>query len=548
MSRYDDPGDSGWSETGRYRGSRSSGRPGRSRSSNRSRRSNPSRGPRRRSLWLRGHSTSTLVLGSLAVLVAFAMTAGSLGAYIEYRKVWDGINRINVTSDLTGNRPKADPNALNILVIGSDTRSGVNGKIGGHVGIGGARSDSDMLLHIAPGAHQLVVLSLPRDSVVPILACTPEGGTQGQTAQPAGYVEQINASFAYGGPGCLWKTIEQTTGIHINDFVELTFNGFEHVINALHGVEVCLPQAVNDPMSGLNLTAGRHHVGGKEALAFWRTREGLGMGDDPQRIQRDQFLMASLLQGVEHSGLLRSPSKILSVITALTGHGYLTTDSEMTPGRMLKLAEALRGISTEKVQFVMTPWTNYTGNAQWINSVQPPSQGNTNWVQWVQPQANQMFTAIAHDTKLPKAPKKKKHRKIKIVNVSPASVKVQVLNGTTTAGLAGTTATNLSNRGFAVVGQPGDAPAQTYTSSVIEYATAAQLPAAQTLARLFKTVIVQKASSLTPGALTLILGSTFTALKPATGNAGIQNLAGTYGGITGNINICKDTNAFSGPG
>jgi LCP family protein required for cell wall assembly len=522
MSRYPESGDSGWTRSRRRQ--------------------------RRRPQWLGSHSPSTLILGSIAVFVAVVLAGGSLAVYIKYRMVWDGINRINVSGDLTGKRPPVDPNAINLLLIGSDSRAGVNGRIGGQDGITGARSDTDILVHIAPGAHQIVVLSFPRDSVVPILNCTPEAGTDGQTAQP-GMVEQLNATFADGGPGCLWKTIEQTTGIHIDDFIELTFIGFEKVINALHGVTVCLPEAVDDPISGLHLSKGRHHVWGREALAFWRTREGLGEGDDPQRIQRDQFLMASLLQGIEHTGLLHSPSKMLAVIDVLTGHGYLTTDEGLTTGRMLQIAEALHSISTEKVQFVMAPWTTYAGTAQWIDSSEPPQAGNPNWVQWVQPQANALFTAIAHDSKLPEAVKKQKSKKhVKTITVSPADVKVQVLNGTTTSGLGATTATNLSTRGFDVVGPAGDAANSDYTSSVIEYATPAQLPAARTLAKLFSKVILEQVSGLDSSTLSVILGSSFTALKPASGNGGIQNLAGTFGGITGNVNICKDQNAFSGPG
>lgn len=521
MSRYHESGDS---------------------ASTRSRRKRP-----RRSRRLAGHATSTVILGGVAVLLAVVLAGGSLAAYIKYRAVWDGINRIDVQADLTGKRPPVDPNALNILLIGSDSRAGVNAKIGGHVGISGARSDTVMVVHIAPGAHQIVVLSIPRDSVVPILHCTPEDGTSGQIAAPAADVEQINASFAFGGPGCLWKTIEQTTGIHINDFIELTFIGFEKVINALHGVTVCLPEAIDDPISGLHLTAGRHHVWGREALAFWRTREGVGEGDDPQRIQRDQFLMASLLQGIERSGMLKSPSEMLKIIDVLTGHGYLTTDDQLGPGRMLQIADDVRGISREKVQFITAPWTTYTGNAQWIDSAQAPATGNANWVQWVQPQANALFTAITHDTKLPR-PARKAKKKAKVVNVAPADIKVSVLNGTPTAGLATATAANLSSRGFDVIGPAGDAANQGYTTSVIEYSTAAQLPAARTLARLFGKVTLQKDPSVSSGTLSVILGSTFTALKSAASNSGIQNLAGTYGGITGNVNICKDSSAFSGPG
>jgi LCP family protein required for cell wall assembly len=469
-------------------------------------------------------------------VIAVAFSGGSVFVYMKYRSAWDGIKRIDVSGDLKGKLPPIDPNALNLLLIGSDTRSGRNGKIGGYTGIGGARSDTIMVLHIAPGARQVDVISIPRDSVVPILNCTKEAGTPGQTAQP-GQVEQVNSTFAYGGPGCLWETVEKTTGIHINDFIELNFVGFEQAINALHGVTVCLPAAVNDPMSGLHLTAGRHHVGGRQALAFWRTREDLGMGDDPQRIQRDQFLMASLLQGIERTGLLHSPTKMLSVIDALTSHHYVTTDEQLTPDEMLRIAEDLRGISTERVQFVTVPWTAYVNNA--------------NWVQWEQPQAGKLFTAIAHDTKLPKSAKHKGKGKgaKKTATLKPSQVQVAVYNGSTRQGLGSTTATTLTAKGFQVVGQATNAPTNTYTKSVIEYASAADRPAAQTLARqIGGPVTLEPDSQLTGSTVHLILGSEYSSVASSSAStAGVENLASTYGGISGNVNICSDQAAFAGP-
>jgi hypothetical protein len=254
--------------------------------------------------------------------------------------------------------------------------------------------------------------------------------------------------------------------------------------------------------------------------------------------------MASLVKGIAHSNLLKSPRAMLAVIDTLTSGGYLTTDSGLTPNSMLRLGEALRGISTASVQFVTVPWTTYAGNAQWINSSQSQASGNSNWVQWLQPQANNLFSAIAHDVKLPKAGKQKK-----VKPVSPASVKVRVLNGTTTPGLGASTAAGLHARGFVVVGRALDATNQTYTSTVIEYASAAQLPAAQTLAGLFPNVTLKQNSHL-PNATTvrLILGSSFTSLKPAggSGGTGVSNLASTYGGITANVNICSNSSAFSG--
>ncbi|MBO0838505.1 MAG: LCP family protein, partial [Actinobacteria bacterium] len=322
--------------------------------------------------------------------------------------------------------------------------------------------------------------------------------------------------------------------------------------DALHGVEVCLPRAVNDPLSGLNLSAGPHHVLGPEALAFWRTREDLGTGSDPQRIQRDQFLMVSLFQGIEHSGLLKSPATMLSVIDAMTSHRDLVTDSGLTQSVMLRIGEALRGLNGSNVQFVTVPWTTYTGNAQWLHSAQSPVSGNPNWVQWLQPQANTLFSAISHDTKLPKTGKAPTTT---AEAVSPADVRVQVLNGTATLGLASSAAKSLSQRGFDVVGQPGDATANTYTSSVIRYKGAAELPQAEALAKVIGNVTLKQDPSLTGTAVELILGSTFTSLKPdstsgpnksTTSSLGLSSLATTYGGINGNVNICSDSSAFSG--
>ena len=119
-----------------------------------------------------------------------------------------------------------------------------------------------MILHISPGHHGATVISIPRDSMVPYVACPAAGpGAPGQQAapgQPSGSTRRSPTA----GPGCLWKTVEQETGIHIDHFIELTFTGFEHVINDIGGVNICLPEAVNDPDSGLRLTAGMHHVGG----------------------------------------------------------------------------------------------------------------------------------------------------------------------------------------------------------------------------------------------------------------------------------------------
>jgi LCP family protein required for cell wall assembly len=334
----------------------------------------------------RRYSTRSIVFGTSAVVLALVLVSGLLTAYLTYRSDWNGIRRISVQRDISAGvrRPAAVPGAMNILLIGSDSRAGTGSQFG--AGITGQRSDTVMVVHVAPGAHQVVVLSLPRDTVVPILSCAPEAGTPGQQAA-AGRVEQLNATFAYGGPGCLWKTIEQVTGIHLDNFIEVTFTGFEHVIDDLGGVSICLPTAVNDPRSRLDLSAGRHHVYGREALAFWRERY-IGEGSDLQRIQRDQYLMAAVLQGIAYSGLVRDPLRLLRVIGDLARGHYITTDSGLTIGRLLSIAETLRSLPTRAVRFIEAPTVPYPGD---------PAA----WVQWAEPGAARLFSAIAHDTRLP---------------------------------------------------------------------------------------------------------------------------------------------------
>jgi len=481
----------------------------------------------------RRHSVTSIILASLAVLTATVLVGGTLTAYLVFRRDWNDINRISVLKDLGKQLPPADPNALNILLIGSDSRAGPNKQFGAEVE--GQRSDTVMVVHIAPGAHQVIVLSLPRDTMVPILSCTPEPGAPGQQAQP-GQVEQINATFAYGGPGCLWETVEETTGIHLNDFIELTFTGFEHVIDDIGGVNVCLPVAVHDPDSKLNLSAGEHHVYGAQALAFWRARY-IGEGSDLERIERDQFLMASLLQGIQRTGLAHSPAKLLRVIQDVADHRYITTDTQLTVGRLVTIADELHGLLPGAVQFIQAPTVPYPAN---------PGA----WVQWEQPQADNLFSAIAHDTTLPKTQARKgKPRAPVLDSVSPAQVNVTVLNGTTVPGLATSTAASLAALGFHVVGPPADAASPDYTTSVIEYASNADLAAARTLARTISNVTLQLDASLAPGTVDLILGSSFTSLASPSPSpsAGTQNLASQYGGITGSTPICSDAAAFAGP-
>jgi LCP family protein required for cell wall assembly len=494
---------------------------------------------------MRMRSRRARILAGTSVALVAIVVVVTAGAYAAFKLELSGIRRVpRIDSKI---RPPQYTNALNLLLLGSDTRTGRNGAIGGRAGC--ACSDTIMLAHISPGRGNVTVVSIPRDTVVPLYECSPWQGLPGQRADQYA-VERINATLAAGGPECVRETLERQTGVYINDVVMLNFYGFQKVINDIGGVNVCLPFAIDNVVtdgegSGLHLTAGRHHINGRVALQFWRTRYRVADGSDIARIARDQYLMAQIVKGVLRTGLLRSPTKIFRVI-ADVAHA-MTTDASDT--ELLHIATSLRGISSRNVQFVTAPWVSYPYDP--------------NEVEFAQPEADAIFWALAHDTALP-PPSKGRHHEQHVETVKgpmngpislgptgnlatlvPSQVKVLVLNGSSKANRTSAAAAGLTSRGFNVVGT-GYAPASTYHSSVIEYGRRADLPAARTLRAEFTIIKLKLVRGLTPGTVDLILGSKFTKLPPPkpTSRASIRSLSHNYGGITASVS-CRN-GAFYG--
>jgi len=252
--------------------------------------------------------------------------------------------------------------------------------------------------------------------------------------------------------------------------------------------------------------------------------------------------MAGLAQGILHSGLLSSPNDMLKVVGDATG--AMATDTGLDQDAILQIAESLRGVTAGSVQFVTAP------NVPW-----PP---NANDVEFEQPQADELFSTIQHDTVLPKATKKTKKKPTAppVVEAAPSQVKVDVLNGSGGQGVAAQAGNDLAGRGFDVVGT-GDASTYGYTSSRIEYAAASDLPAVNTLKAQLSNVQVTFDPALTPGTVTLIIGSSFSALNAQPSSAppespssqpSVSGLSRAEGGITADTNICRDQAAFTGPG
>jgi LCP family protein required for cell wall assembly len=462
------------------------------------------------------------VLGVAAIVSTVLVVGVSLAAYAAVRNVYDGINHESITAQMLGNRPPKLNGSTNILLVGSDSRSGTNGKFGRDVQ--GSRSDTTMLLHIAPDHSHAYVISFPRDSMVPVYNCLPDQqGHPGQTAAPT-ELEPLNSTFSNGGAPCLWRTLEHTTNIHIDHFVEVGFNSFKSIVNDVHGISVCLPFPIKNFQAHLNLPAGRQTVHGAQALAFVRLRENIGDGSDLQRIERQQLFLASAMQKIKQTNLLGDYSVMKDAAHAVT------TDLSLTD--MIGIANSMKGLSTQSVRFISVPVVDYPADP--------------NRVVWEDPQAASLFSAIAHDNHILKAAKAKAKP---VPTISPSLVQLEVLNGSGTLGLASTTATGLANLGFNVIGT-GDAPnGFSYSNSVIEYSSTAQLPAVNTLKKEVAGVQVKQVGSLQAGTLSLILGSKFAGLagKTSTKARGPSVATLNSQGISGNQNICNDTSAFAGP-
>jgi hypothetical protein len=307
-------------------------------------------------------------------------------------------------------------------------------------------------------------------------------------------------------------------------------------VDDVGGVPVCLPFAIKDPASRLNLPAGRSIVKGAQALAFVRERH-IGEGSDLQRINRQQVFLAALAQKIKQSSTLSDPTKLYGLVHDIASS--LTTDAEFS--QLLAVADSMKGLGTSSLQFVTAPVLPYPAN--------PANQVVLN-----SPVANPLFRAIARDNHLTRtAHRDAKANNQQLPTVSTKKVHVQVYNATNTAGLAATTATQLTTKGFKV-GKTGNASASKTT--IIEYGSASLLPEAATLQKEIPGAQLKLVSSLKGQNLHLVLGTGFKGLprthkskssssKVSKAVNNVKNNAG--GGISGNTNICHDQSAFSGP-
>ncbi|WP_128433169.1 LCP family protein [Streptomyces cyaneus] len=323
----------------------------------------------------RALKTAGLILAG--ALVLGAGTAGwafwHLNANIKSVDIDNALGDDRPAKAVTTPSPSASASAsplptgsLNILVLGSDSRSGEeNKKLGGGSSTG-ARSDTAMVVHIDGGRTKATVVSIPRDTLVTRPSCPLSSGGSTQVA----YNAMFNSAYAIGGPVCAVKTVESITDVRMDHFIEIDFSGFAKLVDALGGVTVTTDEDIDDEDSHLTLEAGTHHLDGKTALALARTRHGIGGGSDLGRIGLQQKLVKALLEQIAATDLLTDPAKLYRVADAVTGS--LTTDTGLDSlSELMSLGESLRGLSSDTVKTVTMPVVTAASNANRVVADEP---------------------------------------------------------------------------------------------------------------------------------------------------------------------------------
>jgi LCP family protein required for cell wall assembly len=259
----------------------------------------------------------------------------------------------------------------NWLITGSDSRQGLSRtQIDAlHVGfdLGTLNSDSIMLLHL--GGPKPVLISIPRDSYVPI----PNHGSN-----------KLNAALAFGGPNLLIQTVESVTGLRIDHYMGIGFGGLVSVVNQIGGVQICLKSALNDQNSGVHLSAGCHNLNGTQALSFVRDRHSFAT-QDLQRIQDQRAFLSALLKKATSPGVYLNPFTALPF--GSTAAGSIAVDKGTHLYDLVQAAFALRSPQTGTVP-IADP-TYFTPNA-----------GEA--VKWNHTQAVQLFNALQNNQAVPK--------------------------------------------------------------------------------------------------------------------------------------------------
>jgi LCP family protein required for cell wall assembly len=290
------------------------------------------------------------VLAFIAAALAVVLVSGAAVAGIVTVQTFNQIKPEDIPIDSEGPPPGigAYPNGFNMLIVGSDkceSDDGCDGRGSANL------NDVTMLLHVSADGTNATAVSFPRDLVVPIPSC-PKADGSGNNSAMAG--RPINETLFYGGLACTVLTVQELTGLEIQFAGLITFNGVIKMTNAVGGVEVCVTDDIDDPNVGLHIKKGKTTLKGREALAFLRTRHGVGNGGDLTRISSQQVYLSSLVRTLKSADTLSDPAKVYALAQAATTSMTLSKGLRQLD-TMASIALRLKDVPLERITFVQFP-------------------------------------------------------------------------------------------------------------------------------------------------------------------------------------------------
>ncbi|MFJ2609693.1 MULTISPECIES: LCP family protein [unclassified Streptomyces] len=440
--------------------------------------------------------------GSMALVLVVAAVGGYL--YIEHLN--DNITAVSDDGAGTGGFSK--DKAINILLIGTDKRTGSGNEGYGDSGSVG-HADTTILLHVSKDRSNATALSIPRDLIVDVPDCPTTQADGSTKVIPGDSDVRFNTSLGQDDrtPSCTMRTVEELTGVTPDNFMVADFNAVKTLTSAVGGVDVCLGKDINDADSHLNLKKGMQHISGENALAFVRTRHSVGFGGDLSRIALQQQFLSALMRKLKSNDTLTDPTKMIKLAEA--GTKALTVDSQLDDISKLKdLGLELGKLNVKNLTFTTVPVIDNPAEKVKATVVLAAS-------------APEVFKAIQNDVSFSavkkqqaKAKSDAQAAKLKGTKSAASEVRVRILNGGAEAGSAQETLSWLQNdEDITKSENAGNAPAE-LAKTTLEYA-----PDQADQARKLADVMGLSGSAMKPGksvtnsqglpAMTLTLGKDF---------------------------------------
>ncbi|MGW4025207.1 LCP family protein [Streptomyces sp. NPDC005009] len=362
----------------------------------------------------------------------------------------EDIARVDPFRDMK-NRPEAG-HGMNILLVGTDGRERIGEEEREKYRLGGAPchcTDTIMIVHISADRERAAVVSLPRDSY----AVTPPHTDRVSGERHKGHPVKLNAAYAEGGPRLTVRTVEKMTRVKIDHYLEVDFTSFMKTVDVVGGVEICTDRRLRDSHTGLDLPAGRHTLEGGQALQYVRSRHVDG-ASDLSRMRRQQHFMAALVDRVTSSGILLNPLRFRDVTRAVLGS--VRADKGFGTGELLDLGRAMRNFSPSSSEFTTVP----------VSDAGHTVKGAGSTLKWDTGKSERIFDALRRDE--PLSVRRTPDSALR-VPVDPRQIRVQVENGTRTAGLGRRVDAALAATGFDTTRAPANAADQNVRRTVVAY-------------------------------------------------------------------------------